>query len=79
MGHDDCRVNWGSHGCHRARGHEGLHECDCCECDDHAANAGLFIDEDGDEILCVATWPYYGEATVFWGEDAVSTASPILP
>ncbi|NWL34415.1 hypothetical protein DM791_16145 [Paenarthrobacter nitroguajacolicus] len=72
-----CRVYWGSHGCHLARGHESLHTCDCCECDDHLAHAGVFVDEDGDEVLCVASWPYYGPATQFYGEDSPSAAVAI--
>lgn len=73
----DCRAYWGSHGCQHTRGHEGLHECDCCECIDHVANAGMYIDEDGDEILCVATWPYYGDDTNFYGEDAGTTGAKV--
>lgn len=65
----DCRVYWGSHGCDLERGHRGHHECDCCECPDHIGNLGMTEDEDG-EYLCVATWPYYGDITAWYGEDA---------
>lgn len=74
---DECRVYWGSHGCRRQRGHEGLHECDCCECEDHVGNAGVYADEDGDELLCVATWPYYGKDTAFYGEDVATAPSSL--
>lgn len=57
-----CRVYWGSHGCEKRRGHRGHHECDCCECPNHARD---HIDEG-----CVATHPYYGSDTRFFGEDA---------
>ena len=77
MGNEDCRVYWGSHGCKRTRGHEGLHECDCCECPDHVANDGLYIDEDGEETQCVATWPYYGPDTQFHGEDSVTLPAAV--
>ncbi len=57
-----CRVHWGSHGCELTRGHDGPHECDCCECPDHAR------DHEGEG--CVAKPPYYGSSTWFYGEDA---------
>jgi len=55
-----CRVYWGSHGCKFERGHQGLHQCDCCTCDPHI--------EDNEEG-CVGSYPYYGEGTRFYGED----------
>lgn len=55
----DCRVYWGSHGCDLEFGHEGPHFC-CCECATHP-------DEDSG---CVGAWPYYGDITRFYGEDA---------
>lgn len=61
----DCRAYWGSHGCELERGHAGHHECDCCECADHAANA-----LDKDAALCVGKFPYYGDDTNFYGQDA---------
>jgi hypothetical protein len=70
---EDCRVYWGSHGCERERGHEGFHLCDCCECEDHIGNRGECSDGDG-EYLCVATWPYFGEGTSWYGEDAPALA-----
>ena len=70
MATNTCRVYWGSHGCELERGHAGHHECDCCECPDHEATQGNAVDEDGDEYLCVAKHPYYGDPTNFYGEDA---------
>lgn len=58
----DCRVYWGSHGCSLVRGHPGHHDCGCCECDDH--------DKDHREEGCVGKYPYYGDDTNFFGEDA---------
>jgi len=60
---ESCRVYWGSHGCNLPRGHEGAHDCQCCECGDAHPDAG-------DGVLCVSTAPYYGEGTRFYGEDA---------
>lgn len=57
---EGCDVYWGSHGCHRPRGHEGPHWCDCCNCEDHP----------DDDSGCVAGPPYYGDDTYFWGDDA---------
>lgn len=54
-----CRVYWGSHGCQLERGHDGPHECDCCTCDDHPDPGSG----------CVASPPYYGPGTTFYGED----------
>lgn len=59
-----CRVYWGSHGCHLERGHEGHHMCDCCDCEVHTG------EPDEDNITCVATFPYYGPDTYFYGEDS---------
>lgn len=56
---DTCSVFWGSHGCHRERGHEGDCWCDCCCCVHHPdADSG-----------CVAGPPYYGDETSFFGDD----------
>lgn len=63
-----CRVYWGTHACCHERGHDGPHECDCCECEDHAANHE-HQDENG-EWVCVAKPPYYGPQTTFYGEDS---------
>ena len=57
-----CRVYWGSHGCGLEYGHDGHHDCQCCECEDH--------ERDHAREGCVSTHPYYGPDTVFWGEDA---------
>lgn len=54
-----CRVYWGSHGCHKPRGHEGPCWCDCCECENHP----------DDDSGCVAGPPWYGPRTTFYGED----------
>ena len=57
-----CDTYWGSHGCHRPRGHDGPHWCDCCQCEDHA--------RDHVENGCVAGPPYYaGTDTRFYGND----------
>lgn len=61
-----CRVYWGSHGCRHDRGHDGDHECDCCECQQHPDDAG-----------CVAGPPYYGPDTRFYGEDAEALGLPL--
>lgn len=61
---DKCRVYWGSHGCRFERGHEGPHECDCCDCDNHPDDPETL------GYLCVAKPPYYGSDTNFYGEDA---------
>ncbi len=61
---EGCRVYWGSHGCKFEPGHDGPHECDCCECDEHL---GIELDPDSG---CVAKPPYYGAETHFYGEDA---------
>lgn len=61
--HEWCRVYWGTHGCQHPRGHDGPHECDCCECEHHP-------DPDSG---CVAKPPYYAivdAETRFYGEDA---------
>lgn len=62
-----CRVFWGSHGCHRPRGHppEVSHSCDCCECPGEAC-----------EPSCVAKPPWYGPETKFYGEDAEALGLP---
>lgn len=54
-----CRVFWGSHGCHKQRGHRGLHVCssDCVPCD----GPNIF-GEDWDReayIAEVAAWMEY--------------------
>ena len=67
-----CRVYWGSHGCSLLRGHAGDgHDCGCCECKNHP--------DAGDGVLCVATAPYYGPETRFYGEDAVALGLPLTP
>ncbi len=66
-----CRVYWGSHGCDLERGHEGAHDCGCCECGENHPDAG-------DGVLCVATAPYYGEQTRFYGEDAEALGLPLV-
>ncbi len=72
-----CRVYWGSHGCHHPRGHapEIPHECDCCECENHP-------DPDPDNLdsapSCVAKPPYYGDKTLFYGEDAEALGLPLV-
>lgn len=58
-----CRVYWGSHACQLRRGHDGAHDCQCCDCP-----SGVHPYDDG--ALCVSTAPYYGPETVFYGEDA---------
>lgn len=64
-GEGTCGVNWGTHGCRFDKGHDEPHECDCCECPDHAASN---IDDEG--AMCAAKPPYYGPETYFYGEDA---------
>ena len=59
-----CRVYWGSHGCDLERGHTAHHECGCCECENH--------EEDHETYGCVGKYPYYGENTKFYGEDAAA-------
>lgn len=59
---NSCRVYWGSHWCKLSRGHEGHHDCGCCECEDH--------ERDHDEQGCFGRYPYYGDNTLFYGEDA---------
>lgn len=61
----DCRVYWGSHGCHLERSHDGHHWCDCCECEGEHTDA-----PDDEGTICVASFPYYGPDTNFYGEDA---------
>jgi hypothetical protein len=69
-----CEVYWGSHGCDRPRGHDGLHICNCCghaSIKEHIEREGEAVDPtDGTTYLCVATWPYYGTSTRFYGQDA---------
>ena len=77
-----CRVYWGSHGCEFPRGHNGDHECGCCDCEDHGKNRGA-----RDGYWCVAKPPYYsfdsgdGEVstTFFYGEDAEALGLPLHP
>lgn len=57
-----CRVYWGSHGCALPSGHDGPHECACCECEDH--------ERDHELNGCAAKPPYYGPGTGFYGVDA---------
>lgn len=68
---EDCRVYWGSHGCMKARGHEGHHECECCTCGDNHP----FPDWPDRGVHCVAKFPFYtydadDPETNFYGEDA---------
>lgn len=58
-----CNIFWGSHGCHLAAGHAGMHVCvACCDTSDlehllRHANA----DEDSYGVDgCAGNWPYYG-------------------
>jgi hypothetical protein len=56
-----CDVNWGSHGCVLPLFHDGAHECDCCECENHPDP----LERLG--YVCVAKPPYFGPDTRFWG------------
>lgn len=67
-----CRVYWGSHGCHKERGHKGGCECDCCDCGEHHP----YPDWPDEDVLCVAKAPYYGPGTRFYGEDAEARGLP---
>jgi len=67
-----CDVYWGSHGCHRERGHEGDCECDCCHCGEHHP----FPDWPDEDVLCVAKAPYYGPDTRFYGDDVAVRGLP---
>lgn len=71
-----CRVYWGSHGCHRPRGHdpELPCECCCCECESHPDPDP---DNPNSEPSCVAKPPYYGPDTHFYGEDAEALGLPL--
>src|SRR5690242_11774676 len=71
-GTPDCRVYWGSHGCHLDRGHEGTCECDCCNCGEHHP----YPDWPDDSVRCVAKAPYYGPDTRFYGEDVAARGLP---
>lgn len=68
-----CHVYWGSHGCHKQRGHEDDCECDCCHCGEHHP----FPDWPDESVLCVAKAPYYGPETRFYGEDVVARGLPL--
>lgn len=70
-----CRVYWGSHGCHRPRGHDPAvpHECDCCDCGEHHPYPGW--PDTG--VRCVARAPYYGPDTRFYGEEAEALGLPL--
>ena len=76
-----CDVNWGSHGCHRKRGHRKWlgHACDPCEHHpwwlhallyraSHLFRRSSLIDRWWGG--CVERRPYYGRKTRFYGEDA---------
>lgn len=68
-----CRTYWGSHGCNFERGHDGAHECSCCDCPPghhNGVDAPGLVDDPG--VHCVAKPPYYGPGTNFYGEDAAS-------
>lgn len=72
-----CRVYWGSHGCNLPRGHEGGHECACCDCPaghHNGLEAPMLVDDD--DCVCVARAPYYGSKTRFYGEDAQAQGLP---
>lgn len=59
-----CRVYWGSHGCHKRRGHVGRrHRCDC------TPRWFRFVPRRfrGGHV---GVYPYYGEHTNFYGEDS---------
>lgn len=74
-----CRVYWGSHGCCHPKGHNGPHECNCCECPDHTVNhviEGVEGDMENGWVECVAKPPYYGPDTKFYGEDATALGLP---
>lgn len=68
----NCRVYWGSHGCHRPRGHRGGHRCDCCR----FPRLHTLADRLGLHTVrltftgCVGAPTYYGRRTHFYGEDA---------
>lgn len=66
-----CQVYWGSHGCDKPYGHEGLCECDCCDCEVHP-----YPDWPDTDVLCVAKPPYYGPETRFYGEDVAERGLP---
>ena len=71
-----CMTFWGSHGCMLPKGHDGQHRCDCCEPDDahrdaHARASATRPPEMESGWVCVGTWPYYGPATAFFGEDGL--------
>ena len=53
----NCETYWGSHGCALDRGHAGF--CACISCFDESDQAGY-----------VGMFPYYGDITEFYGDDA---------
>jgi hypothetical protein len=61
-----CRVYWGSHGCHKKRGHRGHHWCNCTPRWWKILPPGL---RRWRGALEVGLYPYYGKATNFYGED----------
>lgn len=61
-GWQGCRVYWGSHGCDLPRGHEPYCRCDCADEED-----AVPLVDGGDNV---GAYPYYGEGTRFYGEDA---------
>jgi len=76
---NDCRIYWGSHGCHRRRLHRGHHNCDPCGHHPWWLHAVLYWSAhlfkrsgliDHWQGGCVERWPYYGRKTRFYGEDA---------
>lgn len=70
MADEGCDVYWGSHGCHLERGHEGMCECDCCDCPEGAHP------HPEPNVLCVAKAPYYGPNTRFYGDDVETRGLP---
>jgi hypothetical protein len=59
-----CRVYWGSHGCHLERGHDGHCRCECADLPPEP------------DVINVGTYPYYGDETLFYGEDAIAKWGP---
>lgn len=68
-----CRVYWGSHGCDLGFGHEGYCRCECavsrCEEDFCGEEVGGWCIA-GECSANVGAYPYYGDDTRFYGEDA---------
>jgi hypothetical protein len=76
---EGCRVYWGSHGCKFDRGHDGLCECDCCDCPEGHHDGVTAPEELGyPGVHFVAKPPYYGPETNFYGEDVEARGLPKL-